>query len=156
MKKSVTTNKIFNSTSVQLGFQGDGATRFIEEADYYLLINHQKSAYNKTFYINVGVIYKELLCTRPSAQELNGAFNVKNPTTEIHVDFRLDDFPGASQNLQETFDSLVKQHELESIANVLMDNLKKLLSFMQKNYARDNIKSLRDQNKLSAMILKEV
>ncbi|MCV9917663.1 DUF4304 domain-containing protein [Pseudomonas sp. BT-42-2] len=154
--KRLTTNTIFDSIALHLGFHGDGATRFIEETGYYLLINYQKSVYNNTFYINIGIIYKELLSTPLSALDLNGAFKVKNPTTVVHVDFRLDDLPGASQNLQETLDSLIKQNDLKRITHVLTENLIKPLSFMHKNHARSTIKSLRDQKKLNAMILKEV
>lgn len=154
MTKRLTTNTIFDSIALHLGFHGDGATRFIEETGYYLLINYQKSVYNNTFYIHIG-IYKELLSTPLSALDLNGAFKVKNPTTVVHVDFRLDDLPGASQKLQETFDLLIKQN-LKRITHVLNENLIKLLSFMHKNHARSTIKSLRDQKKLNAMILKEV
>lgn len=155
MTKRLTTNTIFDSIALLLGFHGDGATRFIEETGYYLLINYQKSVYNNTFYIHIG-IYKELLSTPLSALDLNGAFKVKNPTTVVHVDFRLDDLPGASQKLQETFDLLIKQNNLKRITHVLNENLIKLLSFMHKNHARSTIKSLRDQKKLNAMILKEV
>ena len=131
-------------------------TRFIEFPACYLLINHQKSAYNKCFYINVGLIYKEMLDKKLVADDLAGAFNINNPPAPIHVSFRLDCFPSAPPDLQEKFDRLIAEGAMCELKALLLDALQRLLIFIDNHHDRKTIRKLYDEKKLSALILKEV
>ena len=156
MTKSKTSNKLFSEIADELALSGSGMTRFIECPTYYLLINHQKSVYSKCFYINVGLIYKELLDRNFTADDIGGAFNIKNPTAPVHVVFRIGRFPSAPPDLEREFDRLIAEGAMSELKEILMDALKRLLVFIGDNHDRKTIRKLYDEKKLSAGIRKEV
>ena len=156
MTKIKTSNKLFTEIADELAFSGKGATRFIEFSSYYLLINHQKSTYNKCFYINIGLIYKEILGRSLTAEDIVGAFSVKSPTIPIHVSFRLNRFPSAPPDLQEKLDKLIMNDSILELKNLLLDVFKRLLTFIKNSHDRRTIRKLYEEKKLSASILKEV
>lgn len=156
MSKVLTTNKVFSSAAVEVGFLGAGNTRYIEYPDFFILINHQKSSYSKVFYINVGIIYKELLAESPSVQDVCSSFNFRDSKLPVHVGFRVERFPGAPGSLQKTFDDLVANGSMDELKVLLIDVFSRLIEFVEKNHDRATIRRLRDEKKLSAMVLKEV
>ena len=156
MSKVLTTNKVFSSAAVEVGFLGAGNTRYIEYSGFFLLINHQKSSYSKVFYMNVGIIYKELVGRNPSIDEICSAFNFRDSKLPVHVDFRIEGFPGAPVDLQKTFDDLVVDGKMDELKILLIDVFHRLIAFVEKNHDRTTIRRLRDEKKLSAMVLKDV
>ncbi|MBV6288839.1 DUF4304 domain-containing protein [Pseudomonas aegrilactucae] len=156
MSKVLTTNKVFSSAATEVGFLGSGSTRYIEYPDFFLLLNHQKSSYSKAFYVNVGIIYKELMGGSPSIEEVCSAFNFRDSKLSVHVDFRLEGFPDAPVKLQKTFDDLVVNGDMGELKRLLIDVFSRLIEFVGKNHDRATIRRLRDEKKLSAMVLKEV
>lgn len=145
MSKVLTTNKVFSSAAFEVGFLGAGNTRYIEYPDFFILINHQKSSYSGVFYINVGIVYKELLVESPSIQDVCGAFNFRDSKLSMHVDFRLEGFPDAPVKLQKTFDDLVVNGDMDELKRLLIDVFSRLIAFVEKNYDRATIRRLRDE-----------
>jgi len=156
MTKSKTSNKLFSEIADDFALSGVGTSRFIEFSSCYLLINHQKSSYSKSFFINVGIIYKELLGRNLTANELSDALNLKNPSIPVHVYFRLESFPSAPPDLQEKFDHLISEGSINELKEVMIDALNKLFIFIENNHDRKTIRKLFNEKKLSASIRKEV
>jgi hypothetical protein len=155
MRKNMTTNKVFGEVAKELNFYGSGLTRYIVFSSYYLLINHQKSSYSKCFYVNIGLIYKDILDNSLSDYEILGAYKVKEPTAPIHVDFRIECFPLAPSGLQEKLDYLTRSGKMDELKSLLLKVFRKLIIFVEENYDRKNIRKLQDERKLSAMVMKE-
>lgn len=154
-RKGIATGKVFGQAAKDEGFKGSGGTRFIEYSDYWLLINHQKSAYSPYFYINVGLFYKEILVRPLSDDDVKSAFKSSAPVWP-HVSFRVENCPGMPDNLVNLIDRCVEQDESDKLAELIRDTLLRLLSFMEKNHDRHIIRKLNDAKKFPAMLLKEV
>ena len=152
----MTTNKVFGIVAKELGFNGSGITRFIEYPTYYLLINHQKSAYSKSFYLNVGIVDKELLSQHLDGEDIAGAFKARDPTAPIHVDFRIERCPTMPVDLAASMECCVTEERMADLKEILCDALQRLMAFMEKNHDRKTIRKLSDAKQLSAMLLKEV
>jgi len=130
-RKGIAAGKVFGQAAKDGSFKGSGGTRFIEYSDYWLLINHQKSAYNPCFYINVGLFYKELLMHPLNDEDIESAFKSSAPVWP-HVSFRVENCPGMPDNLLKLIDRCVEQEASDKLAEVLRDTLFRLLSFMEK------------------------
>jgi hypothetical protein len=155
-KKTLTTGKIFGQVAKEVGFQGRGVTRYLEYPTYYLLVNHQKSAYGKMFYINVMIVYKELSEKSFSDEDLQNAFKNFSPVP-WHVDFRIERcMPEHKKGLKELMDACVRDEKMDELKCLLKDALCEVIAFVEKNHDRKTIRKLYDERKLSASILKEV
>ena len=153
--KGFQTGKIFGKAAKEIGFNGLGATRFIEYTNYWLIINHQKSSYSKYFYINVGLLYKEMLADPLTEDEIKNTFKAK-VLVFPHVSFRAECCPGIPDNLFAMIDSCVENEQSDELTNNLKEALIILRSFIEKNYHRQTIRKLYNEKKLSALICKEV
>jgi len=156
-KKPLTTGKIFGKVAKEMGLQGRGVTRYREYPTYYLLVNHQKSSYSKRFYINVVIVYKELLERLPNEEELQNAFRT-NKTVPWHVNARIEDFmpKHEGKELIEMLDACVDDEKLDELGDILKDGLRKVFAFLEKNHDRKTIRRLNDEKKFFAIIRKEV
>ena len=153
--KKIQTGKIFGKAAKETGFKGSGVTRYIEFPNYWLIVNHQKSFYSIHFYVNVGLIYKELVNNTITEDVLKNAFKGKT-TVFPHVTFRIEHCPGIPDDLTVQIGHAVENGQEEILENVLKEALTKLLTFMKKNYSRQDIRKMYEEKKLSALILKEV
>jgi hypothetical protein len=153
-KKTLTTGKIFGQVAKEVGFQGRGVTRYLEYPTYYLLVNHQ--GYNKMFYINVLIVYKELSEKSFSDEDLQNAFkNAK--IVPWHVGFRIERcMPEHKKGLIALMDVCVRDGKMDELKCLLKDALCELIAFVEKNHDRKTIRKLYNERKLSALILKEV
>jgi hypothetical protein len=159
-KKTLMTGKIFGQVAKELGFQGRGVTRYLEYPTYYLLVNHQKSAYSKRCYINVKIVYKELSEKSFSDEDLQNAFKIYSPvpghvTTRIEC-FMPDYLPEYKNDLQKLMDACVDDGKMDELKCLLKDALCKVIAFVEKNHDRKTIRKLNDERKFSAMLYKEV
>ncbi len=86
---------------------------------------------------------------------LKNAFKGKT-TVFPHVSFRIEHCPGMPDDLTIQIGCAVENGQEEKLENVLKEALTKLLSFMEKNYSRQDIRKMYEEKKLSALIHKEV
>ncbi|WP_175045606.1 DUF4304 domain-containing protein [Burkholderia lata] len=151
----LSTGKVFGQAAKVAGFHGAGATRFVELPHLWLLINHQKSSYSKSFYVNVGIFYKELLVGNFGESEIKMAFK-KSASIWQHVDFRLDDCPGVRGDFQAKVDACVAEGDMQGLEQILFDAFSALTEFAGESGDRKSIRRLVSEKKLAAMVLKEV
>lgn len=153
--KSFSTSRIFGQVAISAGFKGSGVTRFIDYPDYWLLVNHQKSSYSTRFYINVAILYKELLTCNFSEDDIKTIYK-NNATIWPHVTFRLESCPALSPSLKEDMDKFVEEQDEDGLTATLKHGLTALLNFVEHNHGRQNIRKLNDERKLTATLTKEV
>ncbi len=153
--KQPTTNKVFGDVAKELGFNGNGVNRFIEYPTYYLIVNHQKSAYSKLFYVNVGIFYKELLSRPLDEKDIADTFK-KSASVWPHVNFRIERCPTMPADLADRMECCVKEERMDDLKEILRDAVQRLLAFMEKNHDRKTIRKLSDEKQLAAIVVKEV
>ena len=149
--------KIFGTITKKLNFQGSGVTRHLEMHTYWVIANFQKSSYNSGFYINIGILYKELLATQPNSDEIAMCFKSDSPFWP-HVTFRIEDCPEFPSSLIESLKetTTVNTNDETQTYEVLLTALTKTVEFIKTNHSRETIRNLHQKRKLNAMILKEV
>jgi len=152
---NLTTGKIFGEVAKSHGFQGTGGTRYIEYPTYYLVLNHQKSSYGKSFYINVALIYKELSDKNFDVENFL-KINKKYSSLDYHVHFRIERCPTVNRDLQNLFDTYVKEDRVADLQEPLSEAVGKMIDFLKENHDRKTIRELSDNKKLSALVAKEV
>ncbi|WP_175017208.1 MULTISPECIES: DUF4304 domain-containing protein [Burkholderia] len=151
----LSTGKVFGQAAKAAGFHGAGVTRFVELTHLWLVVNHQKSAYSKLFYVNVGMFYKELLRVDFGESEIRMAFK-QGASVWPHVDFRLDDCPGVREDFQVEVGKCVAGRDAQGLEGILSDAFSKLAAFVETSGDRKSIRRLVSEKKLAAMVLKEV
>lgn len=149
--------KTFGTITEKLNFQGSGVTRRLETHTYWVIANFQKSSYNSGFYINIGILYKELLATQPNSDEIAMCFKSDSPFWP-HVTFRIEDCPDLPDSLIESLKktTTANTNDETQTYDVLLTALAKTVEFIKINHSRETIRNLHKKRKLNAMILKEV
>lgn len=155
MEEALSTAKVFGEIAKGFGFQGAGATRFIEYPNYWLLVNHQKSTHNNFFYVNVGLYFKEMLRSPLEQQDIKDAFKAQGGV-DIHVQWRVERTPGMPPDLVERINRSVDGERTDDLRLVLSEAFKHLLAFLAQNHDRHTIRKLNDAKQFPAILLKEV
>lgn len=144
--------KVFGDVARDLGFSGKGDTRYIEYPSHYVAINFQRSVYGKSFYVNVAILYKELLQNSLTEAEIAEIIKSGFP----HVGFRLESCPGNPPDLQDQMDRCVSEEQMNDLPSLLREATKQVVSFLNQNYDRKTIRRLTEAKQLNALVLKEV
>lgn len=144
--------KVFGDLANDFGFSGKGDTRYMEYPTHYVAINFQRSVYGKSFYVNVAILYKELLQNPVTETEIAEIVKSGFP----HVGFRFEQCPGNQRDLQEQLDKCVSEERMDDLAVLLRNATKQVVSFLEQNYDRETIRRLRETKQLNALVLKEV
>jgi hypothetical protein len=155
MTKTVkfSTGAIFGKMAKELGFQGSGVTRYKEYADCYLIVNHQKSAYNRHFYVNVVISYKELLGKQLCEEDFKNLYK----SCDWHVDFRIGRCPGMVEKYAELSNLYVDNEDSEALALLIKQALSRLLDFMDRGHDRKTIRQMKESKQFTQVCLwKEV
>jgi hypothetical protein len=147
------TGAIFGKMAKECGFLGSGVTRYREYPDCWLVINHQKSVYNRRFYVNVVITYKEIL-----DKELNdNDFKNMYKACPWHVDFRIEGCPGMVKRYTELSNLYVKNEDADALALLIKESLSRLLDFMDKGHGRKTIRQMNESRQFTHVSLwKEV
>lgn len=155
--QNVNTGKIFGAAAKDAGFLGNTVTRYRDHDKFLLVINHQKSAFGRRFYLNVGLYFREMLDEPLDETAIRGAFKVHTTTPLPHVSWRIEMTPGMPADVtQEHLDSLVVQNDVDQLRKTLSLALGALLTFVAAHADRKALRQLSDARLFNAMILKEV
>jgi len=155
--QNVNTGKIFGAAAKDAGFLGNTVTRYRDHDKFLLVINHQKSAFGRNFYLNVGLYFHEMLEEPLGETAMEGAFKVHTPAPHPHVSWRIENTPGMPAAVtQEHLDSLVVQNDTDDLRRTLGLALGVLLAFVDAHADRKALRQLTDARLFNAMILKEV
>ncbi|WP_137926308.1 DUF4304 domain-containing protein [Cupriavidus sp. 2SB] len=154
-KKPFSTSGAFGNAAKKAGFNGAGNTRFIEYSSYWVIINRQKSAYGKQFYVNVGILFKELLEYPLSVGNIGMVLKMKS-SIEPHARWRIERSPGMPSDIVERINRSIEGEQMNELELALFETFSSLLAFLSQNHNRSTIRKLHSEGQLPAILLKEV
>lgn len=153
--KRESTKTIFKRAATKFEFSGDDSTFFLKMNDKYLIVNLQKSSSGKSFYINCGISFIELLCDEELQHSPTTTFENKANRFPAHVDFRVESIPHTTIK-QDQIDSASTNQNTQEIEKILQAALQSVISFTQQHGSREEIRRLSQAEKFNAIINKEV
>lgn len=146
---------IFKRTAAKFELCGSDSTFFLKMDNKYLIVNLQKSSNGKSFYINCGISYIELLSDEDIQHSPTTAFENKANRFPLHVDFRAESIPHTTFK-QDQIDSASTGHNNQEIEKIFQAALQSVISFTQQHGSREEVRRLDQAKKLNAIINKEV
>ncbi|MFK0033389.1 DUF4304 domain-containing protein [Pseudomonas monteilii] len=154
MKKE-SSKKIFQRTAADLGFSGSNTTFLIKHGDKFLTVNFQNASGNRSFYINGGISYTELLSQTELEQIQTSPCNSQPYWPPVHVDFRAENIPGTPIT-QASIDEATSEHDIDKIETIIRTAIESMIIFTCNHGSREEVRRLKQARLFSAIINKEV
>jgi hypothetical protein len=123
--------------------------------DTYLIINFQRSSSKRSFYINGGISYTELLSSDDQKHSPITAFNSEATKFPIHVDFRAENIPNAPVT-QAEIDKIASSHDAKAIENIIHTAIESIIFFFYNHGSRAEVRKLKYAKLFSAIIRSNV
>ncbi|WP_081742257.1 DUF4304 domain-containing protein [Pseudomonas sp. FGI182] len=149
------TKKIFQRVASKLGLCGRDTTFFMKHGNAYLIVNFQKASGNRSFYINGGISYTDLLSSSDLEHSPVSAYNNQPTQFPTHVDFRAENVPN-SPITQAEIDAAASNYDAIATEKIIFTALESMILFARNYGDREEVHRLKQAKLFPAIIKKEV